>query len=187
MEQKKTLVILSPGFPESEYDTTCLPPQQVFVKALNKNFPSLQIIILAFQYPFFKKQYKWFGNSIISFNGGDKRRLSRFLLWIKVYRKIGKLKKQHDLVGLLSFWCTECALVAQKFSRKHGLKHLIWILGQDAKARNKYVKRINPLPGELVALSDFVAGIFLKNHQVRPAYIIPVGIDTNMFGKVQSL
>ena len=51
MNPKNTLIILSPGFAANEEDTTCLPPQQVFVKALNRNFPSLQIIILAFQYP----------------------------------------------------------------------------------------------------------------------------------------
>ena len=48
----KTLVILSPGFPKDEADTTCLPAHQVFIKSLNKNFPSLKIIILSFQYPF---------------------------------------------------------------------------------------------------------------------------------------
>ena len=37
---QKTLIILSPGFAKDEADTTCLPAQQVFIKALNKNFPS---------------------------------------------------------------------------------------------------------------------------------------------------
>ena len=42
----KTLIILSPGFPKDESDTACLPSQQIFVRALNKNFPSLRIFFL---------------------------------------------------------------------------------------------------------------------------------------------
>src|SRR6266487_39121 len=123
MDSKNTLIILSPGFAANEEDTTCLPPQQVFVKALNKNFPSLQIIILAFQYPLVKKNYRGFGNEIISFNGADKG----------------------------------------KFSKKNHLKHVCWILGQDAKKENIYVGWIKPAPDELIALSDFIADTFFKN------------------------
>ena len=48
-----TLVILSPGFAANEADTTCLPPMQLFVKALKEICPGLNIIVIAFQYPFF--------------------------------------------------------------------------------------------------------------------------------------
>ncbi len=187
MNQKNTLIILSPGFAANEEDTTCLPPQQVFVKALNKNFPSLQIIILAFQYPLVKKNYRWFGNEIISFNGADKRKFSRLLLWFTVYRTLGKLNRQNNITGLLSFWCTECALVGKKFSKKNHLKHISWILGQDAKKSNRYVKWIKPVPGELIALSDFLAETFFKNHRVKPAYVIPNGIDASMFCKTEQV
>ena len=122
MNPKNTLIILSPGFAASEEDTTCLPPQQVFVKALNRNFPSLQIIILAFQYPLVKKQYKWFGNDVISFNGADKRRFFRVLLWMRVHRVLKKLTRQNNIIGVLSFWCTECALVGKRSSKKYNLK-----------------------------------------------------------------
>ncbi|HEY6978598.1 MAG TPA: hypothetical protein VH396_20010, partial [Chitinophagaceae bacterium] len=181
MTPKNTLIILSPGFAANEEDTTCLPPQQVFVRAMNKNFPSLQIIILAFQYPRVNKQYKWFGNDIISFNGADKRKLSRVLLWIRVNRVLKKLNKQNNITGLLSFWCTECALVGRRFSEKHNLKLACWILGQDAKKNNIYVRLIKPAPHELIALSDFLTGEFFKNHKIKPAYVIPIGVDETMF------
>jgi glycosyltransferase involved in cell wall biosynthesis len=183
MNPKNTLIILSPGFAANEEDTTCLPPQQVFVKALNRNFPSLKIIILAFQYPLFKKRYKWFGNDIISFNGADKRRFFRVLLWIRVHRVLKKLNRQNKIIGLLSFWCTECALVGRRFSEKHNLKLVCWILGQDAKKNNIYVRLIKPFPKELIALSDFLADTFFENHGVKPAYVIPTGIDVRMFCK----
>jgi glycosyltransferase involved in cell wall biosynthesis len=185
MNLKNTLVILSPGFAANEEDTTCLPAQQVFVKALNKNFPSLRIIILAFQYPRFKKEYKWFGNDVISFNGGDKGKFSRLLLWWHIYRILKKLNRQNNIVGVLSFWVTECALIGKKFSKKNHLKHVCWILGQDAKKSNIYVRLIKPAPGELIALSDFLAGAFFKNHGMKPAHTILYGIDVNMFCKTE--
>jgi glycosyltransferase involved in cell wall biosynthesis len=182
MNNKSTLIILSPGFPKDEQDTTCLPAQQVFVKALNKNFPSLNIIILAFQYPFASKKYRWFENDIIALNGNNKKKFLRLLLWFRVSRTLQKLKKQNNIIGVLSFWCTECALVGKYFANKNNLIHINWILGQDAK-KNPYIKWIKPSSDELVALSDFVSDTFLKNHKIKPAYTIPLGIDANMFGK----
>ena len=57
----QTLVILTPGFPENEADTTCLSHLQTFVKALKVVRPHLTIKILTFQYPFFSTTYEWFG------------------------------------------------------------------------------------------------------------------------------
>jgi len=44
--EQETLVILSPGFPGNEADSTCMPPQQIFVKALRAICPGLEIIVL---------------------------------------------------------------------------------------------------------------------------------------------
>ena len=85
---EKTLIILSPGFPKDEADTTCLPSQQVFIKALNKNFPGLKIIILSFQYPFSKVEYKWYGNAVIPFNGMKTGLKARIRLWLRVWKTL---------------------------------------------------------------------------------------------------
>jgi glycosyltransferase involved in cell wall biosynthesis len=183
MNPKNTLIILSPGFAANEEDTTCLPPQQIFVKALNRNFPSLQVIILAFQYPYFKKKYKWFGNDIMSFNGANKGKFARVLLWIRVHRALKKLATQNNVIGLLSFWCTECALVGKRFSKKNKLRHLSWILGQDARKNNIYVRLIKPFSHELIALSDFLVEEFFTNYKIKPAYVISNGVDIDMFHK----
>jgi hypothetical protein len=36
---------------------------------------------------------------------------------------------------------------------------------------------MHPAPEELIAVSGFIAKKLLKNHSVRPAHIIPNGID----------
>lgn len=181
MTKQDTLVILSPGFPENEADTTCIPAQQVFVRNLKKNFPALNIVVLAFQYPFTSSRYRWWGVTVFSFGGKNRGGVFRLLVWIRVWLKLRKLKRKHRLVGLLSFWMGECTLVASRFARWHKVKHFSWVLGQDAKLWNKYFDRIKPRAGSLIALSDFIAAEFNRNYDIRPAHAIPVGIDPAMF------
>ncbi|MEP6846606.1 MAG: glycosyltransferase [Panacibacter sp.] len=176
-----TLLFLIPGFPADETDTSCLPAQQLLVKALNKLFPEVKIIILSFQYPYTDKEYNWFGNRVIPFNGQNKRKLYRLLLWKKVWVKMKQLKNETHVLGVFSCWCSECALVGKYFSKKHSLKHFIWVCGQDARKGNKLVKIIHPSPASLIAISDFLADTFFKNHHIRPARIIPIGIDPEMY------
>jgi glycosyltransferase involved in cell wall biosynthesis len=180
-DKPATLIILTPGFPINESDTTCLPPQQVFVRYLKKTYPQLPIIILAFQYPFTKTSYIWEGIPVIAFGGKQKTGLHRLLLWIRVYRTLKQLRRQYKLLGILSFWFTECALVGKRFARKYGIRHYVWLLGQDARKNNRYVSRERPDANELIALSDFIQDEFEKNYAIRPAHVIPPGIDTALF------
>lgn len=180
-KRKKTLIILSPGFPRDEDDTTCLPTQQLFVKALKAEYPELKIVVLAFQYPFEKKRYNWNEIEIISFNDSTKGLLNHMKLWVKIWRLLKMLNKQYDIVGLLSFWCTEYAMVAKRFAALHGLKHFIWLLGQDARAGNPFVKFMRLKPNNLIGISDFIAEEFAHNYGVRPAYVVPNAIDESLF------
>ncbi len=174
-----TLVILIPGFPEREEDTTCLPAQQAFIRALNHAFPSIRLIILSFQYPSAPSAYHWHGNQVISFgiNGGFYRKLQ----WMHIWERLRQIKKENNILGLLSFWCTECALIGKYFGRFYGIKHYCWVCGQDARKENKLVRFIRPKSRELIAMSDSLAKEFYKNHGIRPHCIIPNGIDTTQF------
>ncbi len=94
---------------------------------------------------------------------------------------MGKLHKEYQIVGLLSFWLGKCAYIAGKFAKKHQLRHYSWLLGQDAKAGNKYFGKIKPAEDSLIAISDFIANGLKTNYGVMPRHIIPVGIDTTLF------
>src|SRR5436190_24321238 len=106
--QNKTILIFSPAFAASEADTIWLPWLQIIVKALNKNFPELTVIVFAFQYPYSTKAYRWHNNEIIPFNGFHKKKSGRLLMWVNILSSIRKIKKTHDLVGIFSLWCGEC-------------------------------------------------------------------------------
>lgn len=180
-----TFVILTPGFPASETDTTCLPMQQSFVKALKENYPQLNIIILSFQYPYFKKTYNWFGITVMSFGGRNKRGLQRFILRHTIHTCLNNINRNSPISGLLSFWYGECAHVGKIFGDANNIKHYCWILGQDAKKVNKYPKILRTPANKLIALSDFLQYQFEKNHGIRPQHLIPGGIEPKQFSNVK--
>jgi len=176
--EKKKRVILTPGFPESEEERTCLPMQQNFVKALQENDPSLQIIVLSFQYPYVIQTYTWFGVTVMSFNGQNKGGLARLLLRRKLNAALKKINRSNKITGILSFWYNECAWVGKIFSDKNSLKHYCWILGQDARKGNRYT---GLKADELIALSDFLQDEFENNYGIKPTFVIPPGINSMQF------
>ncbi|NEU07707.1 glycosyltransferase family 4 protein [Flavihumibacter sp. R14] len=187
MDKLKSLIILSPGFPEDEADTTCLPPQQALLRALKEQFPELRITVIAFQYPFKNRRYTWHGIDVISFGGKNPGRLKRLWIWFRVLKELRNIAgKGLEGVGVLSFWLGECAFVGSLFSKVYGTPHHIWVLGQDAKKGNKYFPLIRPSANELIAVSDFIADEINRNYSVKPLHRIPVGTDTTSFPPLMS-
>ncbi|MBV9986168.1 MAG: glycosyltransferase [Chitinophagaceae bacterium] len=172
-----TLVILSPGFAADEADSTCLPLQQELVLSINRQFPELKIVVLAFQYPFISGTYSWHGNRIIALNGRNRPGLFRLLTWLKAWRALKRLHRKEPMLGILSFWLGECAVVGHYAARSFHLPHFNWILGQDARPHNRWARFLKKHPEELVALSDFVSDEFAANYGVRPAQTITPGIN----------
>ncbi|MFT3909383.1 MAG: glycosyltransferase [Ferruginibacter sp.] len=179
--ENKTLLILTPGFPKDEADTACLPFLQTFVRSLNKVDPSLKIIVLAFQYPFFIKEYVWENATVISFNGRNRKKPFKLFLWLRILARVKTLMRRNNVIGVFNLWFGECALVGKWISKKYRVRSITWVLGQDAKENNKYFKKIKPKPGDLIAMSDFLADHFQKNFKVRPQHVIPLGVDKSLF------
>jgi glycosyltransferase involved in cell wall biosynthesis len=176
-----TLVILSPAFPENESATNWVPSQQIFVKAVKRNFPELNLIVLSFQYPLTRSSYLWHGIRVESFGGMHMRKFQRVLLWRRIWNELNRIRKHHKVLGIFSFWCGECALLGKYFGRRYGITHFCWLCGQDAKKENRLVRWIRPKPKELIAMSPFLQAEFHKNHGVRPALVVSNGIDYRMF------
>jgi glycosyltransferase involved in cell wall biosynthesis len=179
--KQKHLVLLIPGFAADERDSTCLPAQQAFVKSLHHLYPELKITVIAFQYPFTINPYSWNGIRVCPLDGRNKGGARRLITWYRASKLLARLNKSEDLIGVLSFWCGECALIGKRFATKNKLKHYCWILGQDAKKENRFVTRIKPMASELIAMSDFLKTEFHKNHGIIPQLILPNAIDTSLF------
>jgi len=177
----QTLVILSPAFPKNESELNWVPLQQSLVKELKQQFPELNIIVLSFFYPYETMEYSWHDVRVIAYNGRGKRKLKRLKLWGDVWKKLNKIRKSNNTIGIFSFWCGECALIGNYFGRLYGIKHYCWICGKDAKKENKFPRFIRARANELIALSDFLQNEFGENHGTRPGIVIPPGIDVKQF------
>ena len=173
------LIILTPGFPKDEEDSTCLPFLQNFMSEINERFSGLKVILIAFDYPFFSANYQWNGNEVHSFNGWKKTKPRKLFKWLLIWIRMKKIKRDYSVIGILSLWCGTCAFLGNRFSKFNKIKHYCWIQGQDAKKGNKYVSRIRPTAEELIAISDYNRNDFELNHKIRPKYTIPIGISSD--------
>ena len=182
----KVLVVLTPAFPGNESETHWVPTQQLFVKTLKELFPGLQVRILSFYYPYQTAPYEWHGLPVTPFNGTAQRKMRRLSFYTGVWQALKSIRQEFDITGLFSFWCGECALMGHYFGKRYGIRHYCWLCGGDAMAANKLVKFIRPLPGELIAMSDFLVNEFEKNHGIRPGYMIPNAIDPGVFPPLNS-
>jgi glycosyltransferase involved in cell wall biosynthesis len=182
MQGKKTcIIIVTPGFPKDENDTACLPAFQQFALSLKQNFPEFKFIFISLQYPFKKGWYNWNGIDVYAIAGKNKKHIFGLNTKRLALQKLNELSETYTIKGLLSLWCIDTALVTNKFALEKKLNHLIWIIGQDAKATNGFVKKIKPNPGQLVAMSDFLKEEFKKNHHINPKHVVANGINTGIF------
>lgn len=177
----KTFVILSPGFPADENESTCLPAIQHFVLCLKRNYPDVNFVIITFQYPYQKKEYFWHSIKVISIGGANKSGINRLLTWLNVYKTLNKIRKVKGEFSLLSLWLSECALVGKFYGKLNHMKHYVWLQGQDAKTSNQYVKMIRPKANELIAISDFIQEEVFKNHGIKPFLVAQNGVNEESF------
>jgi glycosyltransferase involved in cell wall biosynthesis len=180
-EKKKSLLLLTPGFPENESDSTCLPWFQCFVRQLKISCPDLKIIVVSLQYPFQKKEYQWEGIRVYALGGRNSSGIARLLLRYKVHQLLKRLSEEESIIGIVSLWYGEAARAGEKISATCQLPHFCWIAGQDAKAGNPYPSRLK-IPGErLIAVSDFIQEQFWKAYGISPAHVIPFGPDQRLY------
>jgi glycosyltransferase involved in cell wall biosynthesis len=180
--KRKTLVFLTPAFPANESEENWISFQQILLRAIKKLYPSVKIIVLSFNYPHTISHYNWNDIEVFSFDGMEYRKFRRLLFWRNIWRKLNTIKKEHKITAIFSLWCGECALVGRYFGKRNSINHFVWICGQDARKSNRMVKLIRPSPNELIAMSDFLVDEFFLNHHIKPAHLIPPGIDLSMYG-----
>ncbi len=148
---QKKILILTPGFPADENDTTTVPYIQDFVVAI-QTFCELKII--TFQYPFEEQNYVWNNTSIYTAGGKNEKHIYRLITWKKILKKMKEWHKQNAFDAILCFWLTETALIGEYFCRKNPeIKLFKWALGQDMKADNLYLRLLSWERGKTFVLS----------------------------------
>ncbi len=171
----KSIVLLSPGFPRGLDDTQCLPFIQMLCRSLRDEFSEGNIILISFHYPFTNEKYEWEGITVYSLGGANRKFINKLITWLKALRLINKLSKTNEIVGILSFWATDCFFVGSFIAQKLKLKHFTWVLGQDAKKGNKYLNLVKPKASQLIAHSSLTASRLEENYSLQNVQVIEGG------------
>jgi glycosyltransferase involved in cell wall biosynthesis len=179
-------IILTPGFAEDERDTTCLPSLQQFVLALHQAYPSLKVIVIAFQYPFRPRAYAWHGITVFALGGASRPRWHRLLTWAKALCKLRRLRQEGDIAGVFSLWLGECALLGRYFSNANRIRHYTWVMGQDARPDNHYVRRVKPDGTRVIAMSDFLKRELERNFGLSACCVANNGISEEAFPELNT-
>lgn len=170
------ILIITPGFPENENDTSCLPAMYEYFSALLSEHSSPKITVVSIHYPYRNITYYWKGIQVFNCGGGGINYPFKILFWIRAIFHSLKINKQLKVDVIHSFWLTESALIGSILSKIFNVRHICTIMGQDAKKANTYLK-ILPLKNIIkVALSEYHSNYFKKSAGLQPNYIIPWGI-----------
>lgn len=171
------ILILTPGFAASEQDYNCIPPMQLLARALQEN--GFEIQVVAFEYPFRDDTQPWHGIPVVSANGQNRRWL-RWRTWSRVFRYAEAIIQSQKVDIIHSFWLGPAWVIGERLAKKWQIPHWSTLMGQDARAGNRYLRRLQPSDaGRLVALSPFHAEIFKQNTGLQVAQLIPWGVDTS--------
>jgi len=164
---------ITPGFAADESDSTCIPPLQDLVRALQKQ--NIELTIVALDYPFNRIKYHWHGIRVYALGGGNKKGLSRLFLLQRTWRLLRNLEENHEVDLVHSFWLTWPAVVGQRFCKKYKLPHLQTIMGQDAM-KNKFYSWFDFKYSAIVNLSQFANDKFNLSAGRQSDAIIPFGL-----------
>jgi glycosyltransferase involved in cell wall biosynthesis len=150
---------------------------QLLARALQKKGIDIQVV--AFEYPFRDDQQHWHGIPVVSANGQNRRWL-RWRTWSRVFRYAEAIIRTQKVDVIHSFWLGPAWVIGKRLAQKWQIPHWTTLMGQDARSGNRYLRRLQPGDAaRLVALSPFHAEIFTQNTRLRPAHLIPWGVDTS--------
>lgn len=166
---------ITPGFAANEHDFNCIPPMQLLAKELLRRSVDLQIVAL--DYPFRSEPYRWHETTVFPCNGQNRR-------WLKLRTLWRAMNFCHDILdenttAIHSFWLGWASGVGERVSARRGVPHFTTLMGQDVLPENrKFLRGLLPeRAARLVAVSDFQNNIFEKNTGLRAAHVIPWGMN----------
>jgi glycosyltransferase involved in cell wall biosynthesis len=187
--EEKILIILTPGFPINEEDTSTLPYLQKFVLAHIDSNPNFELIVFSFQKPFTTESYLWHGIQVFPFGGANsKNPFVRLKLWYLVWQKLKALHQSYQLLGIFNQWLTECSFIGLRFGRRYKIPSKSWLIGMDSEKNNRYIKWTNPKSEEIIAMSEQLNNRLLLNHKISASQITNNGIyekDFEIFNPIE--
>ena len=172
------LLIVTPGFPESAEDDTCIPPLQEYLWALLAQRPNLRVAIIALQYPYTDVPYDWCGVKVFPCNGRNSR-ARRLFAQYRAWKHFDTLKTEGAIGCVHGLWLGQAAALAERMSAKCGARNVVTLMGQDARDNTRWLKHVG-MNTALVCLSARHADVLRTSSDRVPTSIIPWGSPPHM-------
>jgi len=183
------ILLLVPGFPENERDSTCLPALQSFVEALSRPASGRPPEVIAFQYPYHRRSYTWRGVRVHALGGGNSA-FKKPLMWLRAILMARRIAADSPIgtTGVVhSFWMGECALIGAILARFLAWKHVVSIGGQEIRRPTAYSRLLRRESFVLTAGSDYAAEIARHRAGWAVDFVIPLGLDIARVDAVASV
>ncbi len=181
----KNIVILTPGFPQSTDDTTCIPALQALLLELKNSYGAhLNINVVSFQYPFLKGGYTWKGITCYSAGGSNSSFPNRFGTWKNVIKQVIEIHRETPIDIIHAFWLNECTLVGNWLASITKARLVCHVMGQDARASNHYLKILRLKNSFVIANSPFAADVLQRNSKIPIDAVVPFGLNPEDFIKI---
>ncbi|MDT7833050.1 glycosyltransferase [Flavobacteriaceae bacterium S356] len=175
------LLFITPLFPSSKDEDTIVPFIFQFTEQFSQKYPSIEIHILAINYPLEKGIYMINNSTIYAMGGGFNKGLFSFVRFFKSLRKALSLYKKHRYTGVLSFWYGTSAIIGNILKSRFKVTHKTWLQGQDVKRNNWYLKWLAPKGENLITISKNQQRLLFENHRIHTNHIANVCVDENDF------
>lgn len=175
MRQARQLIILTPGFPADELDTSCISTLQDFVLGWQTSFPEIKIDIITFQYPRQSKKYRWHNLQVYAAGGKDRGGIYRITVWLKVFRYLLQIRQDKQAV-VLSYFLTEATLIGWLFSKVSSVQLIAVAAGQDVTKENKYLRWLAAVTVSIVVFNDKMKEALKTASGIKTRAVIPMGV-----------
>lgn len=154
MSKALHVCLITPGFPANEADEKCTPYVQDFLRAFTEAHPQIRFSVVAIQYPYCAKPYRWNGINVYPCNGRNKKGLNKLFPWRTALKQLSKIDAESKIDIVHSLWLTEATFLAQ-FWVKKPVNHVATAMGQDVLKSNAYLRFLQLEKLQLVCVSSF--------------------------------
>ncbi len=176
----KKLLFITPIFPKSIDEDSVVPFISQFTQSFAQN-TNVEIDVISLMYPFFSKKYAVGNVNVYPIGSKFKSIFRQIPFLIKAIFKGNSLGKKNKYDGILCFWYRESALIGWFLSYLLNIKQIVWLLGQDINADNKFIKLLKIPKNQLVLMSKQQSDLFFKYHNIKIDKIANVAITRNLF------
>ena len=170
------ILMIVPGFPQDENDSTCIPAMQTYIRHLAE-LTRHHITVITLSYPEQACQYTWHDLRVHSVYSSHVWPFNKIQSGHKASVLAKSIHRGSPVHFIHSFWLSDTAMIGALISRQLQVPHLTTLMGQDVKKSNRYRALSSLFRLHLVALSSYQVSFLNERLQNSIRSVIGWGVD----------